>query len=240
MRTTLGIVFGLSFATAAAANCDFSAVGSRTQRVMQATNVTDGGIVIGTPRGIVYKSYFGTYDDSSVIALASATKMLSGVRIMQLVDRGQIDLDTPVSTYLSEFTGTKGTMTMREMFSHTSGYGDDEDSPILAANTTLAGAAAYIPCCMDQPYPPPGANFAYGGISMQVGGEVAQVQALKTGKRAGSRTSARHSASRRSIGKVSVPRRTTASPAAAKPVCPITRDCWRCSRTTASATGIGF
>lgn len=85
MRTSIGIVFGITFATAAAASCDFSAVGARTQQVMQAANVTDGGIVIGTPRGIVYKSYFGTYDDSSVIALASATKMLSGVRIMQLV-----------------------------------------------------------------------------------------------------------------------------------------------------------
>jgi CubicO group peptidase (beta-lactamase class C family) len=176
MRISICVLLGTAFATSAAASCDFSAVGARTQQVMQAANVTDGGIVIGTPRGILYKQYFGTYDDSSVIALASATKMLSGVRIMQLVDRGAIDLDTPVSTYLSEFSGTKGTMTMREMFSHTSGYGDDEDSAILSANVTLANAVAYIACCMDQPYPPPGAYFAYGGISMQVGGEVAQVQ----------------------------------------------------------------
>ncbi len=176
MRTSIGFVLGITFATAAAGSCDFSAIGTRTQQAMQAIGVPDGGIVIGTPRGIVYKSYFGAYDDSSVIALASATKMLSGVRIMQFVDRGSIDLDTPVSTYLSEFTGTKGTMTTREMFSHTSGYGDDEDSAVLAADTTLAGAVAYIACCMAQPYPPPGANFAYGGISMQVGGEVAQVQ----------------------------------------------------------------
>lgn len=177
MRVSLCILLGTAFATSAAASCDFSAVGTRTQQAMQAANVTDGGIVIGTPRGILYKQYFGTYDDSSVIALASATKMLSGVRILQLVDRGAIDLDTPVATYLPEFTATKGTMTMREMFSHTSGYGDDDDSLILAENIPLASAVAYIACCIDQPYPPPGAYFAYGGISMQVGGEVAQVQA---------------------------------------------------------------
>lgn len=176
MRISLCILFGTAFATSAAASCDFSAIGTRTQQAMQATNVTDGGIVIGTPRGILYKQYFGTYTDASVIPVASATKMLSGVRILQLVDQGMIDLDTPVSTYLPEFTATKGTMTMREMFSHTSGYGNDEDNPILAANTTLASAVAYIACCIDQPYPPPGAYFAYGGISMQVGGEVAQVQ----------------------------------------------------------------
>ena len=176
MRRSIGIFFGITFSLGASANCDFSAVGVRTQQVMQAANVSDGGIVIGTPRGILYKQYYGTYGDTSIVAVASATKMLSGVRIMQLVDRGAIDLDAAVSTYLPEFTATKGTMTTREMFSHTSGYGDDDDSPILASPTTLAAAVAYIACCIDQPYPPPGAYFAYGGISMQVGGEVAQVR----------------------------------------------------------------
>ena len=96
---------------------------------------------------------------------------------MQLVDRGLIDLDTPVSTYLPEFTDVnKAAMTMREMFSHTAGYGNDENSPVLAAQTTLAQDVAYIACCVAQPYPPPGSYFAYGGISMQVGGEVAEVQ----------------------------------------------------------------
>jgi CubicO group peptidase (beta-lactamase class C family) len=176
MRQSIGILFGITFALSATASCDFSAVGTRAQQAMQATNVTDGGIVIGTPRGVVYKRYYGTYDDASIIALASATKLLSGVRVMQLVDRGAIDLDAPVSSYLPEFTATKGTMTMREMFSHTSGYGNDEDSAVLAAPTTLSAAVAYIACCIDQPYPPPGAYFAYGGIAMQVGGEVAQVR----------------------------------------------------------------
>jgi CubicO group peptidase (beta-lactamase class C family) len=113
-----------------------------------------------------------------VVPVASATKLLSGVRILQLVDRGLIDLDAPVTQYLAEFSGrgAKSGMTMRQMFSHTSGYGDDEDSLVLAAKTTLAADVAWIACCVDPPYPPPGAYFAYGGISMQVGGEVAQVQ----------------------------------------------------------------
>jgi CubicO group peptidase (beta-lactamase class C family) len=141
--------------------CDFSAVGTRTQQLMQAVNITDAGVIIGSPQGILYKQYFGTYDDTTVIPLASASKMLSGVRVMQLVDRGAFDLDTQVSNYLPEFTA---------------GYGDDDDDPVLAANTTLAASVAYIACCVDQTYPPPGTYFAYGGISMQVGGEVAASQ----------------------------------------------------------------
>lgn len=168
----------LCAATSAQAACDFSAIGTRTQQLLDAAQLSDAGIAIGTARGIVYKRYFGGYGDATVVPVASASKLLSGVRIMQLVDRGAIDLDAPVTRYLDEFTGTgdKAAMTMREMFSHTAGYGDDLDSPVLAADTTLANDVAYIACCVAQPYPPPGNYFAYGGISMQVGGEVAQVQ----------------------------------------------------------------
>ena len=176
MRTFLLAGCLAATVSANAASCDFSAVATRTQQLLQAANVNDAGMVIGSARGVLFKQYFGAYDDTTKVPVASATKLLSGVRIMQLVDRGVIDLDTPVSTYLAEFSGIKGTMTMRQMFSHTAGYGDDLDSPVLAAKTTLASDVAYIACCVDQPYPPPGAYFAYGGISMQVGGEVAEVQ----------------------------------------------------------------
>lgn len=173
------IVFGLLGAAASAqAACDFGAVGSRTQQLLDAANLSDAGVAIGTARGILYEQYFGSYDDATVVPVASASKLLSGVRVMQLVDRGAIDLDAPVTSYLGEFAGTgaKADMTMREMFSHTAGYGDDEDSLVLAADTSLAADVAYIACCVAQPYPPPGSYFAYGGISMQVGGEVVEVQ----------------------------------------------------------------
>lgn len=162
-------------AAAAHAACDFSAAGARTAQLLQNANLADGAVLIGTARGVLFRQYFGAYGDATVVPVASASKLLSGVRILQLVDRGLIDLDAPVSAYLPEFTGVKGTMTMREMFSHTAGYGDDLDSLVLAANTTLATDVAYIACCVAQPFPPPGAFFAYGGISMQVGGEVAEV-----------------------------------------------------------------
>jgi CubicO group peptidase (beta-lactamase class C family) len=176
MRTLLPAGIFATLTAAHAGTCDFSGATARTQQLLQAANLTDAGVIIGTSRGVLLKQYFGAYDDTTKVPVASASKLLSGVRIMQLVDRGAIDLDAPVSTYLSEFTATKGTMTMREMFSHTAGYGDDLDSPVLAAKTTLAADVAYIACCVAQPYPPPGAYFAYGGISMQVGGEVAEVQ----------------------------------------------------------------
>jgi serine-type D-Ala-D-Ala carboxypeptidase/endopeptidase len=174
----LPAVFAALATAAHAGVCDFSGVTTRTQQVLQTAGLSDAGVMIGSARGVLFEQYFGADDAETVVPVASASKLLSGVRIMQLVDRGLIDLDAPVTTYLSEFVGkgTKADMTMREMFSHTAGYGDDEGSLVLAANTTLANDVAYIACCVAQPYPPPGDYFAYGGISMQVGGEVAEAQ----------------------------------------------------------------
>ena len=183
MRPHLLLLAVLATTPAArAGECDFAAVTARVQQLVQRAGVSDAGIAIGTPRGLLLKQYLhagggaSAYDDTVRVPVASASKLLAGVRILQLVDRGAIALDAPVSGYLPGFTGLKGTMTMRQMFSHTAGYGDDLDSPVLAFPVTLAEDVAWIAQHVDMPYPPPGAYFAYGGISMQVGGEVAQVR----------------------------------------------------------------
>ncbi|TCO38937.1 serine hydrolase domain-containing protein [Dokdonella fugitiva] len=183
MRSCLALLAMVVAAPAATAGgCDFTAVSTRVQQLVQGAGVADAGIAIGTPRGLVFKQYLhagggpSAYDDSVRVPVASASKLLAGVRIMQLVDRGAIALDAPVSGYLPAFTGLGGTMTMRQMFSHTAGYGDDSDSLVLALPVTLAEDVAWIAAHVEMPFPPPGAWFAYGGISMQVGGEVAEVR----------------------------------------------------------------
>jgi len=103
MHTKLLSVPLAAIATAANAGpCDFSDVVTRTQQLLQTAGVDNAGIVIGTARGVLFERYFGGYDDTTVVPVASASKLLSGVRIMQLVDRGLVDLDAPVTTYLSE------------------------------------------------------------------------------------------------------------------------------------------
>jgi CubicO group peptidase (beta-lactamase class C family) len=180
------ILFGL-FATCldARAACDFSAASAAVQTMLAQDGVSDGGLLIGSPAGVWHKEYFGAYDDSTVVPLASATKMLSGVRILQLADKGVVALDTPVSTYLSganyPWSATAAPITLRQMFSHTAGYGNDDDDPVLSDHTiTLAQSAQEIASNFDdlspQNYLPVGSLFAYGGVSMQIGGAAAQAQ----------------------------------------------------------------
>jgi CubicO group peptidase (beta-lactamase class C family) len=178
-------LISLSLPAAAQADCDFSAADAAMQGLLAADGIADGGLVIGSARGIWHTLYFGAYDDTTVLPLASASKLLSGVRIMQLVDRGVLDLDAPVSGYLSgpqyPWSATAAPITLRQMFSHTAGYGDDEDDPVLSDHTiTLAQSVQEIASNYEglspQNYLPVGAYFAYGGVSMQIGGGVAQAQ----------------------------------------------------------------
>lgn len=157
--------------------CRFDAARARFEALLADTGLEGGALLIGSRDGILLEQYFGTHDANTVVPVASASKLLSAVRIAQLAEAGALDLEAPVSTHLPEFTGLKGTMTVGQMFSHTAGYGGDAGAPItLAPAITLAQAVDTIACCIAFPDGwTPGAQFAYGGISMHVGGRVAEV-----------------------------------------------------------------
>ena len=121
---------------------------------------------------VVYEQAFGAYTTSTWPPIASASKWLSAAVIMSLVEDGLIDLDEPVSTYLPQFTGLKGTMTVRQMFSHTSGLPGDH---ACLDNHTITLAQCVDQIALVSLQAAPGALFDYGGVSMHVAGRVAEV-----------------------------------------------------------------
>lgn len=168
-------------AHAPAQPCDFSNADAATRAMLARFPLLDGAaLLVGDRDGILHEAYFGDYTPSSVVPLASATKILSGVAIMTLIDDGRLDADAPVGTLLPEFAvpdaGLKSAMTVRQMFAHTAGLpGLEEDWPALSDPTiTLAESAALVACCVPLE-DTPGASFKYGGLSMQVAGRVAEV-----------------------------------------------------------------
>ncbi|RMH25151.1 MAG: class A beta-lactamase-related serine hydrolase [Planctomycetota bacterium] len=159
----------------------FVAAGDEIRAMLDGHPLLAGAaLLIGDREGVLHESYYGSYRPSTVVPVASASKLLSGVAILTLADDGLLDLDAPVERYLpeefaSDAVGLKSTMTVRQMFAHISGLPGDETSGVLSDTTiTLAEAAAEIACCVPLE-DVPGASFAYGGLSMQVGGRVAEV-----------------------------------------------------------------
>jgi methyl acetate hydrolase len=89
--------------------------------------------MVADARGVVYEHAIGAARDT-IFAIASMTKPITSVAVMQLVDAGQVKLDEPAATYLPELGtvrvlehGTlrppKSPVTVRHLLTHTAGFG---------------------------------------------------------------------------------------------------------------------
>ncbi|MCR9245346.1 MAG: beta-lactamase family protein [bacterium] len=150
---------------------DFTAI-TGAMTALTASITPNASLQVQRDGELLLRSFYGSHDGSTVLPIASSTKWLSGAVIMSLVDDGLLDLDAPVSGYLPAFSGLAGTMTVRQMFSHTAGTVGSH-WVLSANNLTLAQAVnvlANVPLRTT-----PGTDFYYGGVSMHIAGRVAEV-----------------------------------------------------------------
>jgi len=169
--------------------------------------VADGDIpgvvaMVTNAENVVYQGAFGkraldndqamTLD--TVVWLASMTKAITGAAVMQLVEQGRLDLDTPASTWVSDLgsvqvlegfdsSGAPRTrparrpITLRHLLTHTAGYGYPIWNEALARyyrvmNLPSTGscemAALRIPLLFD-----PGERWNYG-INLEWAGKTVE------------------------------------------------------------------
>ena len=122
---------------------------------------------------IVFHEAFGKQRDGRPITvntptwMASITKLLTGVLMMQFVDQGFVDLDAPIQKYLPELKTTTGaTLTLRHLFTHTNGLGwhgewGSDWNPALEN---------FIAQCL--PYLKIGAAFQYNRLGYALAGKI--------------------------------------------------------------------
>lgn len=109
---------------------------------MQAAHVTGAGVALFHRGKVVYLKAYGMRDTEknlpltpdSVVNAASLTKSAFATVVMRLVQRGTLNLDTPIEQYLGHpvgdfapYTGLKGDprtakLTLRILLDHTSGF----------------------------------------------------------------------------------------------------------------------
>jgi CubicO group peptidase (beta-lactamase class C family) len=112
-------------------------------------------VVVGRRDRVLYARGYGNYTwqadsptpdpYSTLWDIASVTKVVGTASgAMVLVDRGELDLDASVSTYLPRFTGgRKGEVTVRMLLNHTSGLRSYRPYFKLASNRTEAVELLY-------------------------------------------------------------------------------------------------
>jgi len=164
---------------ATAGTTDIPAVTNLIQDAVSNNRFQGAAVLMVKDNKVIYKKAFGGYTLDTVVPLASAAKWISASVIMSVVDEGRLSLDTPISKYLPNFTGKAGTITLRQLMSHTSG--------LPGNNRCLANLSITLAECANQIAriglrSDPGTEFRYGGVSFQVAARVAEVASGKSWK----------------------------------------------------------
>ncbi len=144
---------------------------------------TPGAVVlIGHEGTVVYRRAFGyrslkpmkaPMTEDTVFDLASLTKpVATAVAVMQLAERGLVNIDDPVSSYWPAFRANgKKEITIRQLLTHYSGL--RPDLKMRPAWTGYKTAMAKI--ISERPIIPPGSGFIYSDINFEVLGELVRL-----------------------------------------------------------------
>lgn len=80
-------------------------------------------VAVFDSKGIRYQTTLGACtSEHQTFIIGSLSKSFTAVAIMQLVERGQVNLDAPASTYVPQY-GTPDSVTIRSLLNQTSGFG---------------------------------------------------------------------------------------------------------------------
>lgn len=146
-------------------------------------------VVVHEDLGEVHRRGYGELSEDRVYLVASASKILSVGVILRLSDQGLVDLDAPVSSYLSAWGTHKTDLTLAQMLSNSTGMvgllDDPYYLPYLCQYTTISGslsdcARSIYTASDDAGRVPPDTTFRYGGGQWQMAGGVAEVVSGKT------------------------------------------------------------
>jgi len=141
-------------------------------------------------RDAVVFDHAGGVSKDAIFAIASMTKPITSVAVMQLVDAGKVDLDRPASTYVAELASVRvldgstmraprSPITVRQLLTHTAGFGYEFLNPRLFAlvgkkqiPSIMEGGDAFLRAPL---VAEPGATWEYGISTDWLGRLVARV-----------------------------------------------------------------
>jgi len=192
----------LCFATAACgssdegttpgATLDFGAFEREVQAFVDETDGVDGAgvIVVHRDKGVVYRHAFGAFAEDRVYLVASASKIVTVGIMMKLVDDGLVDIEKPISDYVT-WAGPNGGLKLRQFFSNSSGLpgllGGADGAVYLTNYLCQFTPTGTLRECAEQVLTtnvgadaiPPDTEFRYGGAQWQAAGGVLEAIAGK-------------------------------------------------------------
>jgi len=157
---------------------DFKSIDTLAQTQVRAGNIPGAVVLIGNNERTLYRNAFGfrakqpqklPMAENTLFDLASLTKVIATTTaVMQLVERGDLQLDQPIAHYWPDFGANgKDAITVRQALTHYSGLRADLPNGNWAGyRTAMAMIAA------ESPKQPPGSGYEYSDINFEVLGEL--------------------------------------------------------------------
>lgn len=164
---------------------DLAAIDRYVEAQRRATRLP--GLALGIVHGdrVVHLRGFGHADPSgrpvtpqTPFILASTTKSLTALAVVQLVEAGKLDLDAPVQRYLPWFRladpAASARITVRHLLNQTSGLGDPSESLTKGDGSDAALERAVRALASVQPRQPAGQAFDYANMNYSTLGLIVQ------------------------------------------------------------------
>jgi CubicO group peptidase (beta-lactamase class C family) len=127
--------------------------------------------------GVTNVDYPVPVDGDTLFRIASTTKTFTGTVVMRLVEQGKLDLDAPVRRYLPDLRladeSVAGRVTVRQLLNHSAGWLGDDEQDFGRGDDALAN---YVTDLSRLPQlTPPGTQFAYNNVALDVAGRAIEV-----------------------------------------------------------------
>lgn len=164
----------------------FEALDAYLRDRVEALALPGAAVVVVREGRQVHGAAFGRADDSgrpmtvqTPVLLASTSKALTAIAVLQQVEAGLLELDEPVSTYLPWFTVEgkgAGPLTVRHLLHQTSGLSTADGTTFAASDTQAPGAIeqGVRELSGTRLADAPGSSFAYSNANYNVLGLLVQ------------------------------------------------------------------
>jgi CubicO group peptidase (beta-lactamase class C family) len=127
---------------------------------------------------LLYKKELGDFNSKTQAPIASCSKWLTAVLVMQIVDEGKLSLEDRVAKYIPEFDKYfKGYITIRQCLSHMTGIDDDDKflKRILERRKYSSLEEEVNDFAKRDIRAKPGTDFWYGNVGLNIAGRVLEV-----------------------------------------------------------------
>ena len=163
----------------------------KLDRILKNHHTVGGAVIIAKEGEIVYEHYYGyasktgriPVTEETYFRIASVTKMVTAIRVMQLAEEGALDLDRDISEYLGYQVGNayypRTPITLRMLMTHTSSL--NQHGGYQRSDRSLSELIAYDPYRKSNWYDEtPGTVYRYSNFGAGVIGSLLETVTGRT------------------------------------------------------------